>query len=88
MTGTEIARRAREQLAILTGLEAGTLSRLIREDDGWHVSVDLIELKRVPDTTDVLATYEAVLDDNGNLLSHQRLRRYLRAQVTDGHEAQ
>ena len=86
MTGVEIAQRAREQLAFLTGLEPDTLSGLARHDDGWHVNVDFVELKRIPNATDVLATYEAVLDDKGNLLRHQRLRRFLRAQVTDGRE--
>jgi hypothetical protein len=43
----------------------------------------MIELKRLPDATDVLATYEVVLDEEGNLLSYQRIRRYLRGQVTE-----
>jgi hypothetical protein len=86
MTGIEIAQRAREQLAILTGLEADTLSGMAKEDDGWHVNVDFVELKRVPNTTDVLATYEAVLDEEGNLLSHRRVHRFYRAQVTEDSE--
>jgi hypothetical protein len=86
MNGVEIALRAKEQLAMVTGLEVGTASGMAKEDDGWHVNVDLLELKRIPNTTDVLATYEAVLDDEGNLLRHRRMHRFYRAQVTEDNE--
>jgi len=83
MTGIEIAQRAKEQLVELTGLKADTVSGFDRQDNGWHVRVELIELKRIPEATDVLATYEGVLDDEGNLLSYQRIRRYLRQQIME-----
>jgi len=83
MTGPEIAQRAKEQLAELTGLEPGTVSALRKDEEGWHVNVDLIELKRIPEASDVLATYEALLDDEGNLIRYQRTRRYFRGQVTE-----
>jgi hypothetical protein len=83
MTGPEIAQRAKEQLAQLTGLEPGTVSALSKDEEGWHVAVDMIEMKYIPDTGDVLATYEALLDDEGNLIRYQRTRRYHRGQVTE-----
>jgi len=83
-TAPEIAQRAKEQLAQLTGLEVDTVSSLAKEEDGWHVAVDMIELKRIPEATDVLATYEAVLDDEGSLVGYQRTRRYHRGDVTEG----
>lgn len=82
MRAADIACRAKEQLAQLTGLKPDTVSSLARDGEGWHVTVDMIELKRVPGTTDVLATYEVVLDDQGNLLHYQRAQRYYRSQVT------
>jgi hypothetical protein len=83
MTGPEIAERAKEQLAQITGLKPGTVSALSKDEEGWHVTVDMVEMKYVPDTGDVLAAYEALLDDKGNLLSYQRTRRYRRDQVMD-----
>ncbi len=83
MTGPEIAQRAKEQLAQLTGLKPDTVSSLSRDEEGWHVTVDLIELKRIPEATDVLASYKALLDDEGNLLSYQRTRRYLRQEIME-----
>lgn len=83
MKGTELAQKAKEQLAQLTGLEPETVSSLARDEEGWHVTVDLVELKRIPEATDVLATYETLLDEEGNLLSYQRTRRYFRGQIAE-----
>jgi len=86
MQGTDIARQAKKQLAQLTGLKPETVSGLTKDEEGWHVAVDLIELKRIPEATDVLATYETLLDDEGNLIRYQRTRRYYRAEVTEKEE--
>jgi hypothetical protein len=77
----EIAMKARDQLIALTGLKAGTVSSLHHDSDGWHIVADMIELKRIPDSSDILATYEARLDEKGNLLSYERTRRYTRGEV-------
>jgi hypothetical protein len=82
-TGPEIAQRAKEQLAQLTGLKPDTVSGLSRDGDGWHVTVELIELKRIPEATDVLASYEVLLDHEGNLVSYQRTKRYLRQELME-----
>jgi len=83
MTGAEIAVVAKETLAELTGLTPETVSGMSKDEEGWHVFVDLIELKRIPEATDVLATYETVLDDEGNLTRYERIRRYSRDQLME-----
>lgn len=82
-TAPKIAQRAKEQLAQLTGLKPDTVSALSKDEQGWHVTVELVEMKRIPTATDVLASYQALLDDEGNLLSYQRTRRYLRGEVME-----
>ena len=82
-TGPEIAQQAKEQLVQLTGLTPYTVSALSKDDEGWHVTVELIELKRIPEATDVLASYETLLDDEGNLLSYKRTKRYLRQEIME-----
>jgi hypothetical protein len=47
---------------------------------GWTVTLELLELARIPDTTSLLGTYEATLDADGNLLGAKRTRRYPRNQ--------
>ena len=83
MTGMEIAQLAKQRLVEVTGLKPDTVSGLSKDTDGWHIDVDMIQLKRVPDASDVLATYEAVLDEQGALLRYERIRRYLRGDLSE-----
>jgi hypothetical protein len=41
------------------------------------------ELQRIPTTTDVLATYQVTLDDDGELVGCRRIRRYTRGSAGD-----
>ena len=78
MGAVELAGRAAQQLADLTGRASEGVTRLERSDDGWTIELEVLELRRIPETTDVMATYEAKLDDRGQLESYQRLNRYVR----------
>jgi len=82
LTGFQIVQQAKEQLHALTGLEPDTVSAFGQDEKGWHVTVDVVELRRIPDSSDILATYETLLDHQGNLLSYQRTRRYRRDEET------
>jgi hypothetical protein len=79
----EIAERAKAELARITGLDADHVSAVMNDSDGWHVTVDLIELRRIPAASDVLAAYEAVFAPTGSLLSYRRTRRYFRDQMME-----
>jgi hypothetical protein len=79
-----IAREAAEQLGQLTGRDVEGVTALERTEDGWRVEVEVLEVRRIPETTDVLATYELTLDDDGDIEGYRRLRRYVRG--TPGEE--
>ena len=76
LTAPKIAARAAEQLLELTGREVEGVTGLERTDDGWMVEVEVVEVRRIPDTTDVLALYELTVDSDGDLEGYRRLRRY------------
>jgi Gas vesicle synthesis protein GvpO len=75
---TQIAGMAGEQLLTLTGRDVEGVTGLERSDDGWKVQVEVVEVRRIPDTTDVLALYEVQVDEDGDLESYRRLKRYTR----------
>jgi len=77
-------RAAREQLRLVKGVEAESVSSLERLPDGWRVTLEVLELSRIPDTTDVLGSYAVEVDDDGNLLSYARTRRYQRSETLEG----
>lgn len=81
--GAEIVKQARQQLEGLLGTEAERVSGLERVDGGWSVMLEVVEVSRIPESTDVLATYELSLDDDRKLVSLARKRRYRRSQVDD-----
>ncbi len=84
-SGVAVAAGAAQQLLELTGRDAEGVTGLERTDQGWRVEVEVVEVRRIPDTTDVLALYEVTLDDEGELEGYRRLRRYGRG--TPGQEA-
>lgn len=75
-TGTQIAQAAARQLLELTGRDAEGVVGMERTDDGWRIEVEVVEVRRIPDTTDVLALYEVTVDEDGDLEGYRRLRRY------------
>ena len=79
----KVGRAAVEQLAELTGQKVEGLSGVHRNDEGWLVMAEVLELRRIPETTDVLATYEVTLDDEGSVTGYRRVRRYTRSQTEE-----
>jgi len=79
-----VAERAKRELGELMDREPEAVSSIQRDEDGWIVTLEFLELERVPSTTDVLASYEAVIDEDGELVSYQRLHRYVRGQADGG----
>ena len=83
----EIAEIATRDIAQLTGKKPLGATSVMPTDDGWAVEVEVVEDRRIPSSTDMLAMYEVVLDLDGELLSYRRTRRYVRG-VGDSGSAQ
>jgi len=80
----DVVRRAKEQIEDLNGRPVEGVLGLERQDDGWVVMLEVLELRRVPNSTDVLGSYEVTLDESGELEQYRRTRRYHRSQVEEG----
>jgi hypothetical protein len=74
-------RAALEQFAGLTQLQPVGATGVRREEQGWSVLVDVVEVERVPTTTSVMATYKVDIDGSGALTGYERLRRFSRGSV-------
>jgi hypothetical protein len=78
-----IVDSARTHVANLLEKEPESVSGISRTGKAWSVTVEVVEVRRVPDSTDVLASYDVVIDDDGNLVRLERGRRYRRSQVEE-----
>src|SRR3954454_7009577 len=77
----KVIDRAREQLQDLLERPVESVSSLERTHDGWVAQLEVVELKRIPESTDVLATYEMELDADLNLRRYQQAGRYTRSRA-------
>jgi len=82
MTGSQAVQHARQHLSELTGKQCESVSSLIRRPDGWNVTLEVVEMERIPQTTDIMASYLIELDDEGELLRYERVARYYRNQAS------
>jgi hypothetical protein len=81
----ELVQQARQQVSALTGLQAETVTGLDRADgDRWVVTVEALELARVPSTMDVLGTFEVTISADGELLGFRRLGHRRRSSTENG----
>jgi hypothetical protein len=84
LSAAKAGQRGLRQITELTGKDPEGVSGVQPSDDGWTVSVEVVEDQRIPSSTDILATYQVELDLDGELLSYQRVRRYSRGRGDDG----
>jgi hypothetical protein len=78
LTAAQVAQQGLRQIAELTGKQTEGVTGVEPAEYGWIVGVEVVEDRRIPSSTDLLATYEAELDMEGELLSYRRFRRYAR----------
>ena len=74
---------ARDTLTELLGKTPESVSGVNKSEEGWSISLDVVELSRIPPSTDLLATYDVTLDNSGELVDLARTRRYMRNQASE-----
>jgi hypothetical protein len=78
LTAAEAVDQARAQLSELLGRPVESVLGVERHEGDWVVAAEVLELARVPNTTDVLGLYRAELDRDGEMLGFKQVRRYHR----------
>jgi len=84
LTAKQAARAALRQIMELTDKQAEGVTDVERTEDGWAVGVEVVEDRRIPSSADILATYRATIDAEGELMSYRRLKRYMRGRGDTG----
>ena len=84
----ELSEQAKSQLAEVTGLKPLTITGAFKDEQGWHITLDMLEMSRIPPATDVLGDYEVLLDDDGNMLRFERKQTRLRGEPMEKEEGE
>jgi gas vesicle protein GvpO len=81
LSAAELGQAALRTVGELTGYQPEAITGLEWDGEFWQVTVDALELERIPNTTDILGEYVIALDDGGTLHGYKRTRRFQRAQA-------
>ncbi|MCK2221320.1 gas vesicle protein [Actinomadura sp. ATCC 31491] len=71
-------------IADLTTKETEGVTAVTPAQDGWIITVEVVEDRRIPSSGDILALYQVEIDEEGSLLAYRRLRRYRRGSGDNG----
>ena len=82
----KLAERAKSQLAEVTGLKPVTVTGTFKDERGWHIALDMLEMVRIPTATDILGDYDVLMDEDGNMLKFERRRTRLRGEPIENKE--
>lgn len=84
LSGVEVIKRVRRDLPQLLGRPIEAILGLEPDEDGgWQVTVQVVELSRIPHSTDVLGAYAVSVDGDGELTGYRRRRRFYRNQTDE-----
>jgi gas vesicle protein GvpO len=83
LSASELGAAALATVRELTGYEPEAVIAFEWDGEYWRITVDALELSRVPNTTDILGEYEIRLDDQGTLHGYKRTRRFVRGQPSE-----
>ena len=78
LTAAELSQAALMTISQLTGYEPEAVTALEWDGELWQITVDALELARIPNTTDVIGSYVVQLDERGTLRGYRRARRFTR----------
>ncbi len=84
MSARDAVTAVRDDFPALLGRPVESILGVERDEEGgWTVTVQVVELERIPRSTDVLGAYVVTLDDDGEMTGYRRRRRYNRSQADE-----
>jgi hypothetical protein len=81
LSAAELGLAAMRTVKELTGYNPEAVTALEWDGEFWQITVDALELSRIPNTTDILGAYVIRLDEDGTLRGYHRDRRFQRSEA-------
>lgn len=86
-TVVQVVKGVKDDISVVTGFEALSVTSLEKGEDGWEGRVEVLELKRVPDTQDLIGVYDVSLNADGDLVSWDRVFTRVKGQPMGSEDA-
>jgi hypothetical protein len=83
LSAAELSQAALTTVEELTGYDPEAVTALEWDGEYWQITVDALEMARIPNTTDLLGEYVVRLDEGGTLHGYRRTRRFQRGQAVE-----
>lgn len=83
LSAVQAVLKAKEQFEILTDRAPESVIGVGWEEDHWTIRLEVVESRRIPDTSDLLAEYVVELDAGGEVRAYTRHDRYVRGRPSE-----
>ena len=70
----DITKIAKEKLVEFTGFSSPNIIGINKEEDMWHITVEVTEKPSEVINLEILGIYDVRVDASGNLLGYERIR--------------
>lgn len=77
----DIIEGAKLQISRIVSSQIDGVTGIKKVEHGWELLITLVELTRIPSSSDVLAEYAVSLDATGEIISYKQVQRFLRNQI-------
>jgi len=80
----EIIRKVKDEIPKLVNLKLNSVVGIVKTEDGWKVTVEMVEKESIPSSMDLLGIYEVAVDREGNILGLERkgLRKRIDTEIS------
>ena len=84
MEVSEAVKTVLAEFPTLANLKASGVIGVSHGEEGWVVSIEMLEKKSIPDSMDVLGLYEVKVDDRGKIIDFSRVKLRKRGDTVEG----
>jgi hypothetical protein len=80
----QIMEKVKSEVQRLIGLKLNSVVGITKRDEGWKVTVEMVEKESIPSSMDILGIYEVYLDKNGEIEGFERkaLRKRIDTEIS------
>ena len=75
-----VRNTVQQDVPALIDRELDGVTSVVRDEDGWMATVEMVERHSVPDTQDILGHYEVSLNGAADIDGYRRIETYRRAE--------